>query len=68
MGKIEFESGIQLEHSEGGEYILRFRTPNIRISPDPAKGHLKQAKREILLAVRSLIDEAIEGEEKKSEG
>jgi len=68
MGKIEFESGIQLEHSEGDEYILKFRVPKISISSDPTGGHLKQAKREILLAVRSLIDEAIEGEEKKSKG
>jgi len=68
MGKIEFEHGLELEHEEGGEYILRFRTPKIKISPDPTGGHLKQAKREVLLAVRSLIDEAIEGEEKKSQG
>ena len=68
MGKIEFEHGLELEHGEGGEYILRFGTPRIKISPDPTVGHLKQAKKEVLLAVRSLIDEAIEGEEKKSEG
>lgn len=68
MGKIEFEHGLELEHGEGGEYILRFRTPRINISPDPTGGHLKQAKKEVLLAVRSLIDEAIKGEEKKSEG
>ncbi|MCK4354234.1 MAG: hypothetical protein KAW00_07355 [Dehalococcoidia bacterium] len=67
MGKIEFEHGLELEHGEGGEYILRFRTPKIKIFPDPTRGHLKQARKEVLLAVRSLIDEAIEGE-KKGEG
>ena len=67
MAKIKFEQGLELEHEEGGEYILRFRIPQIKISPDPTGGHLKQAKREVLLAVRSLIDKAIKGEEGKGE-
>ena len=65
MEKIEFESGIQLEHREGGEYILRFKVPKISISSDPTGGHLKQAKKEILLAVRDLIDRTIEKEGKE---
>jgi len=67
MGKIEFSQGIELEHGEGDEYVLRLRLPRIKISPDPTGGHLKQAKKEVLLAVRSLIDKAISVEEKKGE-
>ena len=64
MAKIKFEQGLELEHKEGGEYVLRFRAPQIKISSDPTGGHLKEAKKEILLAVRNLIDKAvnIEGE------
>jgi len=68
MEKIEFERGLEFEHGEEGEYILRFKTPKVKISADPTGGHLKQARKEILLAVRSLIDEAIGDEEKKDEG
>ena len=62
MEKIKFEQGIALERGDEGEYLLRFRIPQIKITPDPTGGHLKQARKEILLAVRSLIDKAIEEE------
>ena len=65
MEKIKFEQGIELERAGDSEYVLRFRIPKIRISPDPTGGHLKQAKREVLLAVRSFIDKAIEVDEEK---
>ena len=65
MAKIKFEQGLELEHEEGGEYVLRFRAPQVKVSPDPTGGHLKQAKKEVLLAVRSLIDKAIRVEEEK---
>jgi hypothetical protein len=64
--RIKFEHGIELERASDGEYVLRFRIPRVKISPDPTAGHLQQAKKEVLLAVRSLIDRAIKGEEEKS--
>jgi hypothetical protein len=67
MAKIKIGQGIELEHEEGGEYILRFRAPKIKIPTDLTGGHLKQAKREVLLAVRSLINKAISVEEEKGE-
>ena len=67
MNKIEFSQGFELEHGEGDEYVLRLRLPKIKISPDATGGHLKQAKNEVLLAVRSLIDKAIGIEEEKGE-
>lgn len=67
MAKIKFEHGLELEHEEGGEYVLRFRAPQIKITPDLTGGHLKQAKKEVLLAVRSILDKAIKVEEEKGE-
>ena len=67
MEKIKFEQGIELERAGEGEYILRFKVPQIKITPDPTGGHLKQAKKEVLLAVRSLIDTSISVEEEKGE-
>lgn len=66
MEKFKFEHGIELERVGEGEYALRLRIPQIKISPDPTGGHLKQAKKEVLLAVRSLIDKAIKTEEGKN--
>jgi len=63
--KIKFGQGLELEHAGEGKYVLRFRTPHIKIPSDLTGGHLKQAKKEVLLAVRSLIDKAIKVEEEK---
>jgi hypothetical protein len=65
MAKIKFEHGLEVEHEEGGEYILRFKAPQLKLDSDLTGGHLKEAKKEILLAVRSLIDKLIKGEEEK---
>ena len=68
MAKIKFEQGLELEREAGGEYVLRFRAPQVKISPDPTGGHLKEAKKEGLLALRSILDKAISVEEEKDEG
>jgi len=65
MAKIKLEQGLELEHEEGGEYVLRFRTPQVKLDSDLTGGHLKEAKKEFLLALRSVIDKAIKGEEAK---
>lgn len=66
MAKIKFEQGLEVEYEEGGEYILRFKVPQVKIDSDLTGGHLKEAKKEVLLAVRSLIDKAINVEEEKN--
>jgi len=68
MAKIKFEQGLEFEHEEGGEYILRFKAPQVKFSSDLTGGHLKEARKEVLLAVRSLIDKAINVEEEKDKG
>ncbi len=66
MAKVEFGHGLEIEHKGEGEYVLKCKIPSIKISPSPTGEHLKQAKKEVLLAVRGLIDKAIEGEKNKS--
>jgi len=67
MAKIKLEHGLELEREEGGEYALRFRAPQVKMSPDLTGGHLKEAKKEVLLALRSILDKAIKVEEEKGE-
>jgi len=67
MERIKFGQGLELEHTGEGEYVLRIRTPHIKIPSDPTGGHLKQAEKEVLLAVRSILDKAIKVEEEKGE-
>ena len=66
MAKAKFEQGLEIEHEEGGEYILRFKAPQVKLDSDLTGGHLNEAKKEVLLAVRSLIDKAINVDEKKN--
>lgn len=66
MEKIKFAHGVELEHAGEGEYVLRLKTPHIIILSEQTGEHLKQAKKEILLALRSVIDEATKVEEGKS--
>ncbi len=66
MEKIKFEKGIELERTEQGEYVLRFKLPTLTVDSEPVSGHLKQARKEVLLAIRNLLDKAIEETEEKS--
>ena len=51
---------IEWEHHPGEEFVLRFKPPSSTAMPDEARGHVRAAGKEILLALRSLIDAAIE--------
>mgnify|MGYP000856275686 FL=1 len=66
MEKIKFEKGIELERTEQGEYVLRFKLPTLTVDSELVSGHLKQARKEVLLAIRNLLDKAIEETEEKS--
>ena len=50
---------IEWEHHPGGEFVLRFKPPLPEILPKEARGHIKAARKETLLTLRSLIDAAI---------
>jgi len=75
VAKITFGKGLELEHQEGGEYILRFKGPQAKLD-SALTGHLKaagkemkaagkEARKEVLLALRRAIDKAIVVEKEK---
>lgn len=50
---------IEWEHRPGEELVLRFRPPILGLIPDEAQGHVRLARKEMLLALRSIIDAGI---------
>lgn len=61
------ESILELEYRPGEEVVLRFRPPKVPALSPEAREHFRTARREFLLALRSLIDAAIEALEKREE-
>jgi len=51
---------FEIEHQPGEEVILRFKLPGLPFVPEATKGHFRMAHKEMLLALRSLLDRAIE--------
>jgi len=60
------EKIFEIEH-EGEEVILRFKRPDVHLSEE-TRGHLKIVRKETLLAIRSILDRAIEGTEDTEQG
>jgi len=58
------EKIIEVEYHPGEEVVLRFKAPMLPFVPEAAKGHFRTAHKEVLLALRSLLDKAIERTEK----
>lgn len=54
------ESIFEIEHRPGEEIVLRFKAPALSIIPEVARSHFRIARKEVLLALRSLLDVAIE--------
>ena len=61
------EKILEIEQ-QGEEIVLRFRRPSFHHIPEGTKSHLRTAHKETLLAIRSLLDEAIERAEKAEKG
>lgn len=59
---------IEWEHRPGEEFVLRFKPPLGKIVPDEARGHIRAARQEMLLAIRSLVDAAIARLEERKKG
>ena len=57
------DSIFEVEHRPGEEVVLRFKSPKLRGLPDSTWEHLLAARKEMLLALRSMLDKAIEGTE-----
>jgi len=54
------ERVFEVEYSPGEEVVLRFKIPELPFVPEATKGHFRVASKEVLLALRSLLDKAIE--------
>lgn len=59
------EKILECDHSPEEGLVIRFRPASFRLLPDASVEHLRAAKREVLLALRSLLDVAIERLEKE---
>ena len=55
---------IEFEHRPDGGFVLRIKPPKISSLPESAKQHAITARKETLLALRGIIDTAIEHIEK----
>lgn len=51
---------FEIEHRPGEEVVLRFKSPQFRLLPDSTRQHLRSARKEMLLALRDMLDKAIE--------
>ena len=60
-------SVFEVEHRPGEEIVLRFKSPKFRGLPDSTRQHLLTATEEMLLALRSMLDRAIERTEETKE-
>ena len=61
MGERIFE----VERKPGEEIVFRFRRGRLHWLPQETRSHIYEARKETLLALRSLIDRAIELVEEK---
>jgi hypothetical protein len=61
------DSIFEVEHRPGEEVVLRFKSPKLHGLSDPSRQHLLTAKKEMLLALRSMLDKAIERTEESKE-
>ncbi len=58
------DSIFEVEYRPGEEVVLRFKSPRLRGLPDSTRRHLLAGGREALLALRDVLDRAIERAEK----
>ena len=54
------DSFFEIEHRPGDAIVLRFRSPQLWGLPDSTRRHMRSASKEMLLAVRGVLDKAIE--------
>lgn len=65
MPRIGCKHRVSFERGSEGEYILKIVPPR---PTGAAASHLRQAKREALMAVRAAIDQTLEAENTAPEG
>ncbi len=60
------DSLFQFEYHPGGEIVIRLKSPR-NLLPEAVQGHLESAGKEVLLALRDMLDKAIEKTEPPAE-
>ena len=59
------KSLIECEYRPGEAIVVRINPVKLSILPESTRSHVRAARKEMLLAVRSLLDEAIAWMERK---
>ena len=59
------KGSIEWEHDPNEGLTIRFKPPFGKIASAETRGHMKAARKEILMAIRSLLDAAVERLEKE---
>ena len=54
------ERYVEVNYSPTDGLTLRFRPLSLSLIPEPTRQHLRAANKELLLALRSIVDETIE--------
>ena len=60
------DSIFEVQYHPKEEIVLRFKSPGFHGLPEPTRQHLLSARKEMLLALRSMIDGAIEKTEERA--
>jgi hypothetical protein len=58
---------IEVEQGPDGELVFRLKLQGLPFVPEESRRHLRSARKEFLLALRSLLDRSIERAEKAEE-
>ena len=59
---------VEINYSQSEGLTLRFKPGSLSLVPEPVKEHIKAANKELLLALRSFVDQAIETMEPQGKG
>ncbi len=54
------EKILEVEHKPGEEWVVRFKPGELQWLPEETKRHMSDARKEMLLALRSMVDHAIQ--------
>ena len=59
---------VEINYSQSEGLTLRFKPASLSLVPEPAKEHFKAANKELLMALRSFVDQAIDTMEPEVKG
>lgn len=60
------DSIFEVQYHPGEEIVLRFKSPGFKGLPDDTRQHLLSARKEMLLALRGMLDKAINKTEEQA--